>query len=87
MGDPIRELLDGGDWACANAFHGGLADVCTQLAGLVEPEQPELAHSAHATARLAQTDLAEATRRWADLSASLRRGHRRTLAPRLLGAR
>jgi hypothetical protein len=70
----LAELLDGGDHACANAHHGGLACVCRELAGLLEPPQ---AARAERIARIALDDLAEATGLWLDLVTELRLPARR----------
>ena len=65
----ILDLLSSGDWACAHAHHGNLAQVCYQLAELVEPDMRE---TANAIARVAPNDLAQATRGWAEFSCRVR---------------
>jgi hypothetical protein len=65
----IGGLMDGGDYACANAYHGGLAQVCRELAELLPPPH---ALRARKIARLAMADLPEATRQWCELTAELR---------------
>jgi hypothetical protein len=64
----FRALINGGDWACANACHEGLAEVCTELAARLEPE---LGGRAIEIATMATRDLEAAIVAWEDLRACL----------------
>jgi hypothetical protein len=68
-GEFVSALVDGGDWACAHALHGGLIAVCLRLRDLLGPVQ------ALQAARIADTipvDQQSATKMWSRLSLDLR---------------
>jgi hypothetical protein len=66
----IMELLNGGDWACAYAEGGTLAQVCVELEPLVGAQ---LAPATRAVSDAIEADMGLATHRWVELARALRR--------------
>jgi len=64
----VHDLLDGGDWACAWAYHETLARVCRQLAAV----KPTVAKVALEIGDHALVNMRLATSEWAQLSEALR---------------
>jgi len=64
----VHDLLDGGDWACAWAYHETLARVCRQLAAV----KPTIASLALEIGEHALVDMKRATAEWSQLSEALR---------------
>jgi hypothetical protein len=69
MTPTIRDLVAGGDWACAHAEHETLAAVARSLIELVDGEALQLAHEVVGQAYL---ELRLATRAWSRLATLLR---------------
>jgi hypothetical protein len=65
----IQTLRNGGDWACAHAAEGGLAQVFRALARLVGPD---LTDQMTRLADLAETDMLAASGEWERISGLLR---------------
>jgi hypothetical protein len=69
-GEFLDALVDGGDWACAHALHGGLISVCLKLSDILDPARGA---RAELIADTVPVDLFAATSMWARLSRDLRR--------------
>lgn len=68
--EQLRELIDGGDWACANGQTSTLLHICQQLTPALAREH---ASSANQIALWLETDLLRATELWSDLARDLNR--------------
>lgn len=68
---PVQELLNGGDWACANAQHETLAEVARRLSRIVPADAARLSRQ---VAESALSDLPRATALWNRLGTRLRYG-------------
>lgn len=68
--EQLRELIDGGDWACANGQTSTLLHICQQLTPTLDKEH---ASRASQIALWLETDLLRATELWSDLARDLDR--------------
>jgi len=66
----FHDLINGGDWACAQGEPEALAEVCRELSDWLEPG---LADKAETIRQLADVNMVAATRSWGELAVSLRR--------------
>lgn len=66
--EQLRDLIDGGDWACANGQTSTLLHICRQLTPALDEEH---AASAKQIALWLETDLLRATELWSDLARDL----------------
>jgi hypothetical protein len=69
MSPSIRDLVAGGDWACAHAQHGTLEAVARSLTALLDGDELKLARE---VAQQACSELSIASRAWGQLASLLR---------------